>query len=214
MAKALRFGARDGERYSQYWKASAAAAEPELIVSGNRTGRFFHLTMHENEAFWHAKIKVPDEEVVHPWQPPKMWLPGVRRLLQILIPIEAVRYELESTKAERVTWFPGPPDDQSWTEFTVLHCAEGRPEIRSAITLGTVEIADGSEAMVIARNRPAEAGRTQPVTRTVPAVDVDELRRRVKSSDTAMLMSGIYPDGCLWILELMSRPRDTANLPA
>jgi hypothetical protein len=206
-AKALRFGASDGLRVSQYWKVSATRGRPELVVAGNRTGRFFHLTMHEDEASWHAKIKVPGSEIVQPWQPPRPVLPGVRRLVQIILPFHAVRYALESSKAQRVTWFPGPQDEKTWTEFTILHCAQGRPEVQSAIVIGIVQIADGSEAIVIARNRPADARGSQTITRTVPAVEAAELKRKVRSADTAMLMSGIHPDGCLWILELVSRPR-------
>jgi hypothetical protein len=47
----VRFGAADADRFSQYWKVRTSPKRPELVVSGNRSGSFFHLTMHEVEAF-------------------------------------------------------------------------------------------------------------------------------------------------------------------
>jgi hypothetical protein len=82
-SKELRFGASDEERFSQYWKVRATPRRPELVVSGNRTGRFLHLTMHEDQAFWHIKVTLPDGVITRPWDPPSHVLPGVRRLVRL-----------------------------------------------------------------------------------------------------------------------------------
>jgi hypothetical protein len=68
----LRFGAEDGVRFSQYWKVTATTRRPELVISGNQTGSFLHLTMHEDEAYWHIRVTLPDEDITTQWQPPVM----------------------------------------------------------------------------------------------------------------------------------------------
>jgi hypothetical protein len=147
----LRFGAEDGKRFSQYWIVKATATRPELVIMGSRIGTFFHLTMHENEAFSRIKVTLPEGVFSRPWQPPLDVLPGVRRLVRLLVPMHAVRYP-RPPRAGHVSWYPAPPDDETWVEFIVLHCRQSRPTIRHADLLGGVPLADGSEALVIARH--------------------------------------------------------------
>ena len=132
----VRVGASDGVRFSQYWKVAPTAGRPELVVAGNRTGKFLHLTMHEVEAHWHIKVTLPDATVIERrWDPPDEVLPGVRRLVQLLVTHASVRYTAPK-RSGRVTWYPAPPDDQTWVEFTLMHCKEGAPGIRNADVIG------------------------------------------------------------------------------
>jgi hypothetical protein len=200
-SKELRFGASDEERFSQYWKVRATPRRPELVVSGNRTGRFLHLTMHEDQAFWHIKVTLPDGVITRPWDPPSHVLPGVRRLVRLLVPVQAVRYP-RPQRAERVTWYPAPLDDQTWVEFTLLHCRQGRPAIRNADLLGGLRLADGSEAVVIARHSPAEPG-----SATFSVEDREEALRLFSRPEIGALLHGADADGCLWFLNVFSRER-------
>jgi len=170
-------------------------------MSGNRTGSFLHLTMHEDEAFWHMKVTLPDGVITRPWEPPRDVLPGVRRLVRLMIPVQAVRYA-RAPRAERVLWYPAPPDDQTWVEFTVLHCRQGRPSIRNAQLLGGIWLADGSEALVIGRHSPAEPGSS-----TVPVADREEALRLLRRPDIGVLLHGADADGCLWFLNVFSTAR-------
>lgn len=197
----LRFGVSDGRRFSQYWTVKSLA-RPELVIAGNRTGRFLHLTMHEDPASWHIKVMLPTGEEEHAWKPPKEIGPGLRRLVRLLTPIEAVRHG-PPKKSSDVVWYAAP-DEQSWTEFTVLHFFQSGLQVRNADELGRVRLADASNAVVIARTIPAEPG-----TKTLPVPDPDELRRLWAQSDTlAALVHGTHEDGCLWFLQLEKTPRD------
>jgi hypothetical protein len=196
-----RFGVSDGQRFSQYWKVSATARRPELVVSGNRSGNFLHLTAHENEAFWHIKIPLPDRVIERPWQPPREVVRGVRRLVRLLIPIHAVRYP-PPPRAGRVTWYPAPASERNWVEFTVLHCARGIPEIRSAHVLGTATLADGTIAVVMGRDSPAEPG-----SFTFHPPDPDRDRDLLRQPTVGALVHGISDDGCLWFVDLHASPR-------
>ena len=200
--RSFRFGASEGERFSQHWKIAATATRPELVLSGSRSGSFFHATMHEDPRYWHLKIKLPSEEIERPWQPPREVLPGVRRLVRLILPLEATRYD-RPRKAAKVKWFPAPPDEQQWVEFTILHCTRGRPEIASAVPLGGVTLADGSEAMVIAR---AMAAQPDSTTFTVP--DPEEVKRQLRQPDVGLLVHGTNEDGCIWFLSLFSSSRN------
>jgi hypothetical protein len=202
----LRFGAEDGVRFSQYWKVSATARRPELVISGNQTGSFLHLTMHEDEPYWHIRVTLPDEDITTPWQPPVDVLPGVRRLVRLLIPNEAVRFP-RPARADRVTWYPAPPDDQTWVEFTLLHCRQGRLAIRNADLLGGVRLVDGSEGLVIARHSPA-----QPGSATMAVPNREEALREF-GRPLGALLHGTDTDGCLWFLNLFSTPRDEEARP-
>lgn len=57
--RSIRFGATDGTRYSEYWKVAGMARRPELVIAGNRTGHFMHVTMHKDERYgtsrWHYR---------------------------------------------------------------------------------------------------------------------------------------------------------------
>lgn len=87
----IRVGVSDGGLFSQSWKVAPSASRPELVLSGNRTGHFMHLTMHEDPAHWHTKVGRRGDETSHPWTPPDERADGVRRLAQLLLPLEAVR---------------------------------------------------------------------------------------------------------------------------
>jgi hypothetical protein len=156
--------------------------------------------MHEDPNHWHLKMKLPTEEIVRPWQPPREVLPGVRRLVRVILPLAAIRYD-RPAKAARVKWFPAEPDEQHWTEFTVLHVT-GFLEIRSAVPLGGVTLADGSRAMVIARAAPAEPG-----TVTFTVADPEETKRQLQGRDVGALIHGADQDGCIWFLNLFTAPR-------
>lgn len=204
--RSFRFGASEDERYSQYWKVSATAGRPELVLSGSRSGSFFHATMHEDPRYWHLKINLPSEEIERPWQPPREVLPGVRRLVRLILPLEAVRYD-RPKGAARVTWFASPPDEEQWVEFTILHCSRGRPEVASAVLIGGVMLADDSEALVIARAMAA-----QPDSFTFSAPDPEEARRLLRQQDMGLLVHGTNDeDGCIWFLNLFSTSRNATE---
>jgi hypothetical protein len=193
----VRFGVIDGTRFSQYWKVAATTNRPELVISGNRTGSFLHLTMHESDAFWHIKVTPPNGAQERPWRPPSELLPGVRRLVRLVIPGEAVRHAAPRRHG-RVAWYPASTDPDMWTQFTVLHCVRGRPEIPSANVIGSARIADGSEAVVIAQ---LVRGSTEFFRFT--AEDADATRALFQRPTTAALIHGEdTADGCLWVLEL------------
>lgn len=201
MPKDLRFGASNGSFFSQYWKVAPTAKRPELVVSGSRTGSFLHLTMHEDESHWHTKVTLPNSEVIaRPWDPPREVLPGVRRLVQLLMPRATVRFSAPE-RSGRVVWYPAPSDNETWVEFTVLHCASGIPDIRGADVIGVTPMMDGTAVIVIARLRPGESG-----SHSIHAPDADEVRRQVREAgDVGTLIHGAFDvDGCLWFLELHS----------
>ena len=203
LSRSLRFGASDGQRYSQYWKSKAAAERPELVLSGNRTGQFFHATMHEDEAYWHLKITLPGGVIERPWQPPRTVAPGVRRLVQVIIPFEAVRYPAPPRSA-RVTWHPAAPSPDEWVEFTVLHRGPVRPRIANASIMGDVTLADGSIVTVIARHAPAQSGAV-PLRVEDPGAVLPLLRE----PNMGALLHGAFPDGCIWFLHLATTPAGT-----
>jgi hypothetical protein len=161
----LRFGVSDGDRFSRYWKIRAAAGRPELVVMSDRLGGSFHLTMHEEPAQWHAKVTLPTRLIQQPWVPSTEFRPGLRRLVRVLIPAEAVRYPAPRA-SQRVTWFPAP-DAETWIEFTVLHCAQGRPRILNADVVGAAQLADGTEALVIHRQARRSPPRPRSPRRTL-----------------------------------------------
>lgn len=194
----LRFGASDQERFSEYWKVTATSVRPELVLAGNRTGAFLHLTMHEDPAFWHIKVTLPEGVITREWRPPSDVLPGVRRLVRLLIPIQAVRYP-PPKGADRVAWYPAPPEDRFWVEFTVLHRRAGRLAIKNADSLGAVGLADGSEAVIIGRHTPAETGFA-----TISG-DRDAARRLLGRPNTGVWVHGVHPDGCLWFVNFLLR---------
>jgi hypothetical protein len=205
-AREVRFGVSDGRRFSQYWTVKSLA-RPELVIAGNRTGKFLHLTMHEDPASWHIKVTLPTGMVEHAWEPPKEIGPGLRRLVRLLVPVEAVRHG-PPTRSSDVVWYAAP-DEQTWVEFTILHSIQGDLQVRNADVLGRVRLADASTAVAIARIIPAEPG-----TATLPVPDPDELRRLWAQSDTlAALVHGTHDDGCLWFLQLQKTPRDAQAEP-
>ena len=158
--------------------------------------------MHEDPAFWHIKVTLPTGEQEHAWQPPKEIGPDLRRLVRLLIPIEAVRHG-PPKKSSDVVWYAAP-DEQSWIEFTVLRFGAGGLQVRNADVLGRLRLADASEAVVIARAIPGEPG-----TATLPVPNPDELRRLWARSNTlAALVHGKHEDGCLWFLQLEKTSRD------
>jgi hypothetical protein len=200
--RSLRFGTSDGVRASEYWKVTTTRHRPELVLAGSRTGGFFHLTMHEDPRYWHLKLTFPTGEVVErPWKPPRDILPGVRRLMRLLIPQAAVRHQYAGGLPRKVTWYPAP-DDEHWVEFSVLHCAAGHPEVRSADVLGSVELADGTEALVTARHTDAEPG-----SMTVHVPDPEDAKRTLRQPNVAILAHGVDQDGCIWLLQLYASPR-------
>lgn len=210
MTNDLRFGASNGSLFSQYWKVAPTANRPELVLSGSRTGKILHLTMHEEGTHWHIKVTLPTSEVIaRQWEPPREILPGVRRLVQLLMPRVTVRYPAPR-RSGRVVWFPAPCDDETWIEFTVMHCALGIPEIRNAEVIGVVPMMDGTAVMVIARSRASESG-----SHTFPVADADEIRRQVsEAGDVGALIHGAYDgDGCLWFLHLHSSAPDARAGP-
>lgn len=158
--------------------------------------------MHEDEAFWHLKVTLPGGVITRPWEPPRDVLPGVRRLVRLLIPVQAVRYP-RPRRDQYVIWYPAAPDDQTWVEFTVLHCRQGRPTIRNAHLLGGIKLTDGSEALVIGRHSVAESG-----SATMPVDDRDEALRLLRRPDLGVLLHGADADGCLWFLNIFSSARN------
>jgi len=203
--RSFRFGVSDGELFSEYWKVTATAGRPELVIAGNRTGHFFHATMHEREEYWHLKISLPSGVIERPWRPPDVIPPGVRRLVQLVLPIEAVRHS-RPRRSQRVVWYPVPPNSGTWVEFTILH-TPSPPAIANADLLDSVSLADGTAVVVIARHAPAEPG-----SFTIPAEDPDEARRLLRQPGIAMLVHGVHPDGCIWFLQLESALRDTSTM--
>jgi hypothetical protein len=186
------------------WKITAAARRPELVVAGNRTGHFFHATMHGGEEFWHLKVRLPSGTIERPWRPPDMVPPGLRRLIQLVVPIEAIRHE-PPRSSWRVVWYRAPSTGEAWVEFTILH-APSRPAIANAELLGSVLLADGATAIVIARHVAASPG-----SFTIPVDDPDEIRRVMRQPGIAALVHGVHSDGCIWFLSLQSTPRQSST---
>lgn len=200
--KSIRFGVTDGKRHSEYWKVSAMVQRPELVIAGNRTGHFLHVTMHEDERYWHIKVVLPEGTIERTWTPPTEIQPGVRRLLQLRIPYQAVRNQ-PPKGAHRVVWLPAPPDERTWVECTVLHCVGGIPAIKNATAVGGVTLADGSAALAIARHAPATSG-----SHTFRVPDVEEAKRILSRPDIGALIHGVLePDGCLVFLQVFTNPR-------
>jgi hypothetical protein len=201
--RSFRFGASDGRLYSQYWHVAAAKNRPELVFSGNRTGHFLHLTMHEDPAYWHIKITLPEGVKEPSWDPPAERQPGVRRLFRLLLPFHAIRYP-KPRHASLVDWYPAPLDEATWVEFTALHCTSGVPTISGATLISGVTLADLSECVITTRHCPAEPGSV-----TLHAEDPDEMKAILKRPDVGAIIHGTHPeDGSLWFLELFSAPRE------
>ena len=129
--------------------------------------------------------------------------PGVRRLVQVIIPFEAVRYPAPPRSA-RVTWHPAAPSPAQWVEFTVLHCGPVRPRIANASIIGDVTLADGSIVTVIARHAPAQSGAV-PLRVEDPGAVLPLLRE----PNMGALLHGAFPDGCIWFLHLATTPAGT-----
>jgi hypothetical protein len=85
----------------------------------------------------------------------------------------------------------------------VLHCRQSRPAIRNAELLGAVRLADGSEALVIARHSPSAAG-----SATYSVDDRDEALSLLKRPELGALVHGADADGCLWFINVFSRQRE------
>ncbi|MEK6720581.1 MAG: hypothetical protein AABZ33_07935 [Chloroflexota bacterium] len=201
----IKVGVSDGQLFSQAWKIAPTARRAELVLSGSRTGHFMHLTMHGDPGHWHTKVGRRGEEVERPWVPPVERVAGVRRLVQLLLPLEAVRYP-RPRGFNQVRWCD-PPSDQAWLEFTILHCRLGIPRIRSAEVMGGTHLVDGTDVVVIARLRPAEDG-----SFSIAIKDPGALKARVEAGSVGALLSGTNDvDGCLWFLHLYNTPRDRAG---
>jgi hypothetical protein len=161
--------------------------------------------MHDSPDHWHIQVILPTGETIErAWTPPQPVLPGVRRLAQLLLPRATVRYPMPK-RSGRVIWYPAPPDAETWVEFTVLHCTEGIPDVKSAEVIGTTSMADGSVVMVLARHRPGESG--QSTFQAADAEEAEAMKRQMRGSPgIGALIHGAYPDGCLWFLHLHATP--------
>jgi hypothetical protein len=204
----FRFGVIDGSRHSQYWTVKALA-RPELVITGSRTGPFLHLTMHDDERYSHIKVGPAGTAEVLPWTPPGEVEPGLRRLVRLVFPLAAVRYP-PPRRPDRVAWVEPKADENVWTDFTVFHCHGARPnEAEWGHVLGSVTLADGSEACVVVRPITAYPG-----SFTFVPPDPDKARELMSRPNAGALVHGVNDDGCIWYLHLFGSPRDTENPPA
>lgn len=197
MPRRFRFGATDGERFSEYWTLATPAHRSELVVSHSMTGEFMHITMHEDPAHWHIKF---DDEGYRGWSPPDEIGAGVRMLAVFYMPIEAIRHR---HGVSRVHWSRVADDPRKWIAFLLFH-SKRQDQPSDADIVGSVTLADGSLAFV--------------VTELVDASDVsfgvaEEDRARLfqaQAQGASMLMHVVADDGVLLFLHLNSRPRNEA----
>jgi hypothetical protein len=201
-ARSFRFGAADGHRFSDYWKISATAKRPELVIIHSRTGKFFHVTMHEDPDHWHVKVTIDGVTTEHPWTPPSEIIPGARRLIRLFVPLEAVRYA-KPARAARVNWYTVSSSADDWTYFSVLLCAGVMPRIKNGEEVGRVSLADSSTAVVV-----AGIGGAQPGSAQFRVEDKAGAIAKLRDPNNALLLQGVDSDGSLWFLHLYNASRD------
>jgi hypothetical protein len=226
MRREVRFGVRDGDRYSQYWTVRAAAKRADIYVASQRTGGFLHISVHDPAYGLHVKVDAPQGPVKHVLPHPEPLAPGVTRLVQLRVPKSAATYAAPTGR--NVGWVAAPEDPEVWVSFEVLALAaeaftEEEPAwMRGIVPIRMIERLDGSGVGIAARWIKGDAG-----SLTLPAQPGD--RERIKAvldsgGEVRALIEGVNPDGSLWFLELRTEaatasgvtkrpPRRPAGLP-
>jgi hypothetical protein len=131
-----RFGvmSEDGRR-SSYWKVRLAARRGDIYVAQAHTGRFLHVSLHEDTDYWHLFVKTPVGQVRKPFAPPVETIPGLTEVLEMWVPHLAVVPAAPPAKSVRRTTMP--PVGQAVRFHLMLDSApESRAQYPGASTPG------------------------------------------------------------------------------
>jgi hypothetical protein len=196
--KSLRFAARAGAHRTRLWtvKATSSKRDPQVIVSATGLGKWFHVTLHVDEAHWHYVLERPGQPRRQESFSPTDVGNGLRRAVAIafLRTAATVPFDPEQLK---LTAIVGTVDD-AWEAIVVellVTLKDVDPEDVSlpsdraeAAAMGGVQLTDGRIAVLV--GTPA-----QSPTGTLTYRGRPDLFDRA----TAMLV-GTLPDGALLLM--------------
>jgi hypothetical protein len=203
-AREFRFGVCSGDRCSQYWKVRANASSPDLYISSSRTGRFLHLSAHEDPQHSHVKVTFPDEEVTVPWSSTDAG--ASVPLLTIFVPPSGVLYPAPPRR--KIAWVVAPEDPERWVAFRISRLQRDASEPPLGRLLGAVVLNDDTSAVVTAF--PA-AGTSGTFTGHLRAgMPRDAVLEAYRDGGLRALVHGHLPDGSLYLLELSQAPPQSA----